>query len=36
MNLLEHNENINQKEKDENQNIFNENEQNIIDIIKMS
>ena len=34
LNLLENNENINQKEKDENQKIFNENEQNIIDLIK--
>ena len=36
LSLLEHNENISQKEKDENQSIFNENEQNIIDIIKIS
>lgn len=34
--LLEHNGNINQKQKEENLNIFNENEKNIIELIKMS
>ena len=36
LSLLEHDGNVSQKEKDENQSIFKENEQNIIDIIKKS